>query len=187
MTTQFRQISYIMSAEAEAPAAESSVDYRVDVVATVFHQIRDQWRSSLAHDADSRFVAPYYNVHAILDERRMEGYRNFFKAMDRYQVCTAGWNSEHSVAPSADQIENAAIGVANLILAGAQPPSPMLLDDGTIGAFWRSGQKYMSIDFETDGQHPWAGTDGEQYWAGVWEPSSELPPALDCELKSIAD
>lgn len=187
MKTHFSQISYIASADAEGPAAESTIDYRQDVVASVFQQIRQAFREQLTRDQSFRFVSPAVNVHILLDARKADGYRKFFQAVDRYQACAVGWSTEHSATPSSKQIESAAVGVANLILAGAEPPSAMLLDDGTIGAFWRRGQNYLSIDFDADEEHPWAGTDGERYWAGVWKPSGELPDAFGNELKSITD
>ncbi|WP_301233812.1 hypothetical protein [Pandoraea cepalis] len=187
MKTQFNQISYIASSDTDSPAAEWIVDYRADVVTTVFQKIRQTFRDVLTKDESARFLSPLMNVHSLVDECKADGYRKFFQAVDRYQVCTAGWSSEHSVAPSSRQLESAAVAVANLILAGAEPPSAMLLDDGTIGAFWRKGQNYLSIDFDSDGDLPWAGTDGERYWAGVWKPSGELPDAFRNELKSITD
>lgn len=188
MTTQFRQVSYITAADVDAPAAESSIDYRQDVVTTVKQKIREAFRGFLAKDQGSRFVSPLFNVHSILDEQKLEGYRKFFETVDRYRACGAGWSRPNSVAPSPSQVESAAIAAANLILAGFEPPSPMMLDDGTIGAFWRDGECYLSIDFEPDGEHPWAGTNGDAYWVGVWNAANELPPnPLRKELKLIAD
>lgn len=187
MTTQYGQISYIAAADADVPAAESSVDYRLDFVTEFSQQIRERFRDFLAQDQASKFVSPVVNVHVILETQRLDEYRKFFRALDRYQVCIGGWNNEHSVTPSANQLESAAIGAANLMLAGAQAPNAMLLNDGTIGAYWRSGRNYASIDFEADGEHPWAGTDGQNYWSGVWKPSNELPEALKNELKSISN
>ena len=185
MTTNYMQISYIAAADADIPAAESKINYLSDLVTEFSQQIHAVIRNVLIHDQASRFVSPSVNVHTILETQKLDEYRDFFRAIERYSACKAGWNNEHSVTPSASQFESAAIGVANLILGGAPAPNAMLLDDGTIGAYWRRGHNYASIDFETDGEHPWAGTDGQSYWSGVWKPSSELPKDLKSELKLI--
>jgi hypothetical protein len=185
MNTNYSQISYIATIDTNVPTAESRVDYRSDLVTEVSRKMRDAIRKFLAQDQASRFVSPSVNVHKILDAQNQEEYRNFFRAIDRYQACVAGWNSEHSVAPSASQIESAAMGVVSLMVGGAPAPNAMLLDDGTIGAYWRSGQSYASIDFEPDGEHLWAGTDGQRYWSGIWKSSSELPEVMKSELNLI--
>ncbi|RYF48716.1 MAG: hypothetical protein EOO38_09505 [Cytophagaceae bacterium] len=186
MTTQYSYVSYIAAADADQPAAASWVDYRSDLVATVSNQIREVIGDFLSRNNASKALSPVINVHAILDGQKLEEYRKFFRALDKYNACTLGWNAQHSAAPSAEQLEIATKAVASLIVAGAPAPNAMLLDDGTIGAYWRNGETYASIDFDTDGEHPWAGTDGERYWSGVWQPSSTLPEQLSAELKSIA-
>lgn len=187
MTTQYgTQLSYISAIDAEVPAAESEIDYRSDIVTEFKQKIRQVFRVTLAEDQKSRFVSPSVNMYEILGAEKLDEYRKFFTSVDRYQICNTGWNSAHSVVPSEEQIQCAFLGAVNLILAGAQAPNAMLLDDGTIGAYWRSGEKYASIDFETDGEHSWAGTDGEKYWAGVWNPLNKLPEELKNELKSIS-
>lgn len=187
MTTQYgAQLSYISAIDAEVPAAESEIDYRSDVVTEFKQKIREVFRELLARDQKARFVSPAVNMYEILGSQKIEEYRKFFNSVDQYQLCSAGWNSVHSVVPSEEQIRSAFLGAANLILAGAQAPNAMLLDNGTIGAYWRSGKKYASIDFELDGEHSWAGTDGESYWVGVWNPTNKFPEKLKTELRSIS-
>lgn len=186
MTSQYSYVSYIAAADADQPAAASWVDYRSDLVAAVSNQIREVIVDFLSRNNASKSLSPLINVHSILDGQKLEEYRKFFRALDRYHACGRGWHGEYSTAPSAEQLESATKAVASLIVAGAPAPSAMLLDDGTIGAYWRNGETYASIDFDTDGEHPWAGTDGERYWSGVWEPLSTLPERLSAELKSIA-
>jgi hypothetical protein len=62
----------------------------------------------------------------------------------------------------------------------------MLLEDGTIGGYWRRGRCYVSIDFEVDGEHTWAGTDGVRFHSGTWQlPGNSMPQALASELRAI--
>lgn len=187
MTTQYSgQISYISAIDAEMPSAESQIDYRSDIVSEFSQKVRKMFRAFLAQDQKLRFVSPAVNMYEILGTEKLEEYRKFFKSVDRYQICASGWNSAHSVTPSDEQIRTAVFGATKLILIGAQAPNAMLLDDGTIGAYWRSGKKYASIDFEVDGEHSWAGTDGENYWSGVWNPADKFPDELKSELKAIS-
>lgn len=186
MNTQYSmQISYISAIDMEAPSAESDIDYSLDIVTEFKNKLDGLCRAQLSKDQKSRFVSPAVNMHQILGYQDIEEYQKFFKTIDRYKICSSGWNNAHSVAPSEQHIQSALLGAAHLILAGTQAPNAMLLDDGTIGAYWRKGKKYASIDFEVDGEHSWAGTDGERYWAGVWNPKENIPRDLMLELKSV--
>ena len=102
-----------------------------------------------------------------------------------YRAHVSNWNGEATDVPSEEQKNAAFLGLANLVLALIPAPSPMLLEDGTIGAFWRRGQCYASIDFEVDGEHSWAGTDGTKFLSGTWKVPGQLPPELISELLSI--
>ena len=180
MTTSF-QVSYIRGTE-NGPVAKSKIDYRWDQVSKISAQIEEYLKdASLAGTVD--ISSPTVNIYVI--HSSLKAYRPFFSAVEKYEACVAGWRNEHSIAPSSQQIGSAILGVANLMLTGAPAPSPMLLDDGTVGAFWRSGQHYVSIDFEVDGIHTWVGTNGEEFKSGTWEPSGALPAELTSELKSI--
>ena len=56
-------------------------------------------------------------------------------------------------------------------------PKVMLLDEGTLGAFWRSGNNYASIDFDVDGIYPWAAAKDTDVVSGNWHDET-LPQAL---------
>lgn len=187
MSFQFHQVSYIASVDLDTPSAVSNVDYKQDFVSALFNEIRQKFREVASKDQSSLVVSPAINMHYFLDAEVAEGYRNFCHGMNRFMACSEGWSSEHSVGPSTEQFKSALLAIANLIVTGIKPPSPMLLDDGTVGAYWRNGRKYVSIDFDTDNQHPWAGTDGDHYWSGIWQLSEKLPELLNSELKTITE
>ncbi|MBC3916931.1 hypothetical protein H8L32_05535 [Undibacterium sp. CY18W] len=181
-TNQFRQISYITSLDVEVPAAESKIDYRSDLVFFFRKQIRDKFRHFVETNSKHQYVSTPPSVNN-LDIQVLEKYRKFFTTIEKYRACASGWRSANSVGPSDSQVDSAVLAIANLILIGIDAPNAMLLDDGTIGAYWRTGQKYVSIDFDADGEYPWAGTDGEKYWSGIWKSAGTFPQSLHAELE----
>ena len=166
-------------------AAKSEVNYFVSPMEQIRNQVNG-WLYSLGsptrietEDA-TLLVAP----RAHIPPEYFDSYESVFRTVMLYQTRLGHWNGEADV-PSEEQKNAALLGLANLILALMPAPSPMLLEDGTIGAYWRRGQHYASIDFEVDGEHTWAGTDGTKYLSGTWKvPGEQLPPAIN-ELLSI--
>ncbi len=173
---------------AAQPAAKSQVDY----FASPMEQIRTQvnaWLSGFGSQTrveteDATFlVAP----HGQIPQEYFDSYESVFRTVMLYRARVCHWNGEAIDVPSEEQKNAALLGLANLILAHMPAPSPMLLEDGTIGAYWRRGKHYASIDFEVDGEHSWAGTDGTKYLSGTWKvPGEQLPSALVRELLSIS-
>jgi hypothetical protein len=170
-------------------AAESDINYLVSPI----EQIRDQinkWFSSIGkktylqcEDTTWVVVAPARQIPAEF----FESYEPFFTAVHHYQASVSGVDDcDGSKSPSDLQITAALLGMANLMAALAPAPSPMFLEDGTIGGYWRRKQYYVSIDFEVDGEHTWVGTDGEVFHSGTWKlPGNPMPPALTNELRAI--
>lgn len=85
-----------------------------------------------------------------------------------YRAHLANAVDEDSTPPTEAQMSSAYLALANLMLALVPAPSPMLLEDGTIGGYWRRGRSYASIDFEVDGEYTWVETDGENLRSGTW-------------------
>jgi len=168
-------------------AAKSEVNY----LASPMEQIRTQvnnWLGSFGSqtrvetDDATLLVAP----RAPIPQEYFDSYEPVFRTVMLYRARVGHWHGETTDAPSEAQENSALLGLANLVFALVPAPSPMLLEDGTIGAYWRRGQHYASIDFEVDGEHSWAGTDGTKYLSGTWKvPGEQLPPALINELLSI--
>lgn len=171
------------------PAAQSEVDY----LASPVEQIRTQVNAWLGRfgiqtrvetDDATLLVAPSVGI----PQEYFDSYEPVFRTVMLYRARVGHWKNDAADMPSEEQKNAALLGLANLILALMPAPSPMLLQDGTIGAYWRRGQCYASIDFEVDGEHSWAGTDGTKFISGTWKaPSEQLPPALATELLSIAN
>lgn len=171
---------------ASQPAAKSEVDY----LGSPMEQIRAQinaWLSRFGSKTRVKtedatlLVAPPMQV----PQEYFDSYEPVFRTVMLYRARVSNWSGEATDVPSEEQKNAALLGLANLVLAFLPAPSPMLLEDGTIGAFWRRGQRYASIDFEVDGEHSWAGTDGTKFHSGTWKVPGQLPPQLVSELLSI--
>lgn len=174
---------------AAQPAAKSEVDYLVSPMEQIRTQI-NAWlgsfgsRTSIVTNDATLMVAPPVPI----PQEYFDSYEPVFRTVMFYRARVGNWNGEAIDVPSEEQKNAALLGLANLILALMPAPSPMLLEDGTIGAYWRRGKHYASIDFEVDGEHSWAGTDGTKYLSGTWKvPGEQLPAALISELLSIGD
>lgn len=169
------------------PAAKSDVDYLVSPVDQIRTQIND-WlgrfgsQTRVETEDATLQIAPRTQI----PQEYFDSYESIFKTVALYRAGVGHWNGEATAGPSEEQKSAALLGLANLILALIPAPSPMCLEDGTIGAYWRRGQYYASIDFEVDGEHSWADTDGIEFHSGIWKvPGNQLPPALINKLLSI--
>jgi hypothetical protein len=169
------------------PEAMSKINYLVSPMEQIRTQV-NAWlggfgsQTRVETEDATLLVAP--SIH--IPQEYFDSYESVFRTVMLYRAHVSHWNGEATDVPSEEQKNAALLGLANLILALIPVPSPMLLEDGTIGAYWRRGQHYASIDFEVDGEHSWAGTDGTKYLSGTWKvPGEQLPPALVSELMSI--
>lgn len=177
---------YFMSAT--KPAAKSDVDYLVSPVEQIRTQINN-WLSSFGSQTRIQtedatwLVAPRFQI----SQEFFDSYEPVFKTVMLYRARVANWQDGEPDVPTEAQRSAALLGLANLVVSLLPAPSPMLLEDGTIGAYWRRGQCYASIDFEVDGEHSWAGTDGKHFRSGTWKVPGQLPPELLSELLSIGN
>ena len=167
-------------------AAKSEVDYLVSPTEQIRTKINawlgDFGSKTRIKTADATLLVAPINQ---FPQAYFDSYEPVFNTVMLYGK-QVGHRAGKATVPSEEQKNAALLGLANLILACMPAPAPMLLEDGTIGAYWRRGQHYASIDFEVDGEHSWAGTDGTKYLSGTWKlPGEQLPHALFNELLSI--
>lgn len=64
-----------------------------------------------------------------------------------------------------------------LMLAGVPAPALMLLNDGTVAAFWRRADAYASIDFDADGEFAWSAASTLEITSGTWT-GGAMPSSL---------
>jgi AcrR family transcriptional regulator len=106
---------------------------------------------------------------------RLEAFEEQMDVIERLRTAPTNWSSAAAEAPSAEQVHAAQRGLISLFLAGLPAPRVMLVSDGTLGAYWRRGDVYASIDFDADGEFPWTAATGNEFWSGTW--TGGLPPA----------
>lgn len=170
------------------PTAESNVSYLLSPIHEITNLLNG-WLAELGNQTQLQcedsllYVAPPVKISPEF----FEGYRPFFRTIVLYQASLGAPDGDDLTRPSDEQMNAAYLGLANLMAAFAPAPSPMLLEDGTIGGFWRQGRRYASIDFEVDGEHTWVETDGEKIKSGTWTlPGQPVPSALLQELLALA-
>lgn len=188
-STSTQSTVYVVSeyfVSAKQPAAKSEVDYLESPVEQIRSQV-NEWlsrfgsRTRVETEDATLLVAPPSQI----PQEYFDSYEPVFRTVMLYRARVSNWSGEATDVPSEAQKNAALLGLANLVLGLLPAPSPMLLEDGTIGAFWRRGQCYASIDFEVDGEHSWAGTDGTKFHSGTWKVPGQMPPELISELLSI--
>lgn len=168
------------------PAAKSEVNYLISPMEQIRTQIND-WLSSFGSHTriETEDATLLLAPRAHIPQEYFDSYEPVFRTVMLYRASVSHWNGEEPNVPSEEQKNAALLGLANLISALLPAPSPMILEDGTIGAYWRRGQCYASIDFEVDGEHSWAGTDGTKFHSGTWKVPGQLPTELINELLLI--
>lgn len=173
---------------ASQPTAKSNIDYLQSPIQQIQSQL-NEWLASLGSQArlqcedSGMVVAPSSKISPEF----FEGYEPFFRTIFLYQARLDALDMDDFTPPSEAQMNVAFLGLANLMAAFVPAPNPMLLEDGTIGGYWRRGRYYASIDFEIDGEHTWVETDGEEYKSGTWKlPGQPMPLALRQELLALA-
>lgn len=168
--------------------AQSDIDYLIPPIAQISDQI-NKWYSSIGKETrvqcedTTLVIAP----RPPIPQKFFDSYEPFFRVAHLYQASVSALDDgDYSSPPNDLQITAALLGLANLMAALVPAPSPMFLEDGTIGGYWRRKQYYVSIDFEVDGEHTWVGTDGKDFHSGTWKlPGDSMPPALANELRAI--
>jgi hypothetical protein len=185
-TTVFVVGEYFVSAS--QPTAKSNIDYLQSPIQQIQSRL-NEWLASLGSHTqlqceDSALVV---SPSSKISPEFFEGYEPFFRTIFLYQARLGAPDMDDLTPPSETQMNVAFLGLANLMAAFVPAPTPMLLEDGTIGGFWRRGRYYASIDFEIDGEHTWVETDGEEYKSGTWKlPGQPMPLALRQELLALA-
>lgn len=159
---------------------ENSLDSRYNYINDDFRNLvsRIKEKIYLRESELNNIFAPDPVSYSIFDSSTSESYFRFFDIIEEYGELEDGWNDEESQAPDEKKTLEAQLGLLKLLLSSLPAPYPMILSEGTIGAYWRKGNKYLSVDFDDDGVYPWAGTDGEDFQSGTWVRSEEKVPKL---------
>ena len=100
-----------------------------------------------------------------------------FAMIDYLKSSPFNWSMSEVATPSAEQVNMARKALSIMVLTGIPAPKLMLLNDGTIGAYWQEHELYASIDFDQDGEWPWTVVN-KSVQSGIWTPAEPVPQAL---------
>jgi hypothetical protein len=160
--------SYVL--KKRLPPYASTVDYRAgrlrDMVTTAVKVAME-----LDHPAEDfgQGTCRAPTVQLKFSEGLLSGYEAFGRVMNKYAELASHWQEPDATPPTRETREAAGRALYHLLFAGVIAPSAMLHETGIIGGFWRKGKAYLSIDFEPDGNHPWAYSAGNgTYLSGTW-------------------
>lgn len=137
---------------------KASVSNRVDYRPSLMRDFLGKVQKPVGAVADkvmASFLPIFTQWDSISGSPLMSEYESALDAISRYRDFPSNWSEVDAVTPSTEQIHAAQKGLLQLFMAGVPAPKMMLLDEGVIGAFWRSGDKYISIDFYLDDECPW--------------------------------
>jgi hypothetical protein len=98
----------------------------------------------------------------------LDAYAAQLNAIEHLRARPANWSANPVSAPDAARTGAAQRGLIMLLLAGIPAPTVMLLNDGTVAAFWRRDNTYASMDFDADGEFPWSVANGLAVTSGTW-------------------
>lgn len=156
---------------APTSGAEPTVDYENSLMREVQRKLGDFTGGLRA------FMIDKEQIDHLGIPVRLEAYEAQFEAIERLRLLPANWSTSPTEAPNAEQTQAAQIGLIKLYLTGIAAPKIMLLDGGTLAAYWRRGMAYASIDFDTDGEYPWSAAKGHDIVSGIWA-GGPLPDTL---------
>ncbi|WP_333907130.1 hypothetical protein [Delftia acidovorans] len=171
------------------PTAKSNIDYLESPIEQI-QNVLNQWFEELGNTVRMKCDESFISMAPVkrIPSKYFNTYKPFFHTIYLYQARLGLPDPENSEPPSDSQMNAAYLGLANLMAALAPAPTPMLLEDGTIGGYWRRGSIYASIDFEVDGEHTWVGSDGQNFNSGTWKlPGQPLPAALAKDLLALVE
>lgn len=105
-------------------------------------------------------------------------------AIELLKAAPANWSMAKAVAPSDEQALVARDALISMMVAALPAPRVMLLDGGTLGAYWKRDGIYASIDFDQDGEFPWTVADGNIIDSGIWSITQPVPQPLRTALRA---
>jgi hypothetical protein len=98
--------------------------------------------------------------------------------IEHFKSAPSNWSTAEAEAPSDEQVRVAKLALITIMINSIPVPKVMLLDGGTIGAYWRRDDQYASIDFDQDGEYPWTFANGLTLRSGIWIQSQPFPEEL---------
>jgi hypothetical protein len=95
----------------------------------------------------------------------------------------SNWSHGEIAAPNQKQVSIAYKALLEMLFKDVVFPKIMLLNDGTLGAYWSRSDFYASVDFEEDGEFPWAVARRGALNYGVWKLADGFPKELEAAIR----
>ncbi|MBJ7313343.1 hypothetical protein ACFOLJ_09815 [Rugamonas sp. CCM 8940] len=150
----------------------STVDYRGGLVRELAQRVQ-----GVSKHHRNVFSKMSWQLDQLGSSALMDAYAAQLDEIERLRAVPANWSTLPVAAPNAEQLASAQRGLLMLLLEGVPAPKVMLMNDGTLAAFWRHSDMYASIDFDTDGEFPWSAARELDVTSGSWS-GGTLPPQL---------
>lgn len=119
-------------------------------------------------DASRALLGSLPSRAAELSAPCLNAYAAQLNAIEQLRARPANWSANPVSAPDAARTDAAQRGLIMLLLARVPAPTVMLLNDGTVAAFWRRDGRYASMDFDADGEFPWSAATSLAVTSGTW-------------------
>ncbi|MFB9241427.1 hypothetical protein IV454_07485 [Massilia antarctica] len=104
----------------------------------------------------------------VLSATLVDAYADQLNEIEHLRARPANWSTAPVAAPDTARTNAAQRGLIMLLLAGIPAPTLMLLNDGTVAAFWRHADAYASMDFDADGEFAWSAANAGKVTSGTW-------------------
>lgn len=158
-----------------------SQDYRVGVVHGLINSVRRFAQQTSAKGGLNSTLAQFVSLgisEPLSVSSTTTDFHAQFAAIERFKSAPSNWSMTEAEAPSEDQSRAAQRALITMMVASVPAPKTMLLDGGTIGAYWQHAGLYASIDFDQDGEFPWTIACGNSLRSGIWVQSQPFPQEL---------
>ncbi|MEH3085463.1 MAG: hypothetical protein PGN26_02740 [Xylophilus ampelinus] len=158
--------------------SQATTDYAIDA------SVVSMSISSPSHSGVVRFVreAPSYlaDFPNRIFPKFTEKVAEIALAMSELRDDPTNLSQSDVSAPSMSQFDIAAKTLTAFLFDARDFPVPkvILQNNGTFAACWRKNKNYISVDFDEDGEFPWAMSDGENSKSGIWRSASSVPHEL---------
>lgn len=184
MNLQFASTSYESPSYFVPSSFTSSIpsqDYRDGIMHSLINTVRRFTQQTPIKSGMNSTLAQFVSLgisESLSVSSKTTDFHAQFAAIERFKSAPSNWSMTEAEAPSEEQSRVAQRALIAMMVASVPAPKAMLLDGGTIGAYWRLDGLYASIDFDQDGEFPWTIACGHSLRSGIWVQSQPFPQDL---------
>jgi hypothetical protein len=177
--------SYFLPSSYKSPSVGH--DYRAGLIHDLVNKLQRCFNLAAPDRVVDQMLAQFVGLgfsDPISLTSRAADYAAQMEAIERLKAAPANWSMAEAIAPSDVQALVARDALIAMMLAALPAPRVMLLDGGTLGAYWKRDGMYASIDFDEDGEFPWTVADGNMIGSGIWSITQPVPQQLRTALRA---